>query len=1362
MKLFRNLLRYRAFRYARLALAVAAGMLAVSIVTTLTIDLGPAARVYAEKLGTTTWKRPIHIKRLSIRLITGHVVVEDFSIAGLQPDDRPFFTAKLLDVALDWSTAARREITIRAVEMTDWQMVVEKWANRSNFPKFTRDDNEPQPPRRFKTTLKFLRAWRGQFTFEDHDAPWSVVAPNVDVNIVNIPNYHGTATFTGGTVAIQDFVPFWANMKSEFVLDGTLIHLNHIEFDTDGAKTVATGDVDLGHWPEQTYQFTSRAQFARMREIFFKNEKWGLSGEGDISGTFHLFKSGRDLTGTFASSVLGVNQYRFPALHGSVHWTPTALDITDGGARFFDGDGRFTYSIRPLGDTVPPTSRLEGNFRGADLSSASDVFQLTGLGFAGTVAGEDVVLEWPLGRFAEHRGSGRVKVTASEATGVVGTAFSESAAATASADGGVQEPAPGVPAPLPAHLPVTGELAYRFDAEQVIVEPSRFVTSRTNVTFQGTTNWGEQSRLVFHVTSSDWQESDQVLAGIMTDVGSPARPVAFGGRGEFDGVMTGGFRDPRVEGEFNGEVLRAFDTLWGDGEAHIVVENRYVRVTDGIVKQHDSEMRFDGLFSLGYPRDDGGEEIDARIRVLRGDVDALRHAFGIDEYPVSGLLSGEFHLTGDYLRPIGFGGLTFENMVAYGEPIQTATASVRFDGAGVRIDRVSADKGGGTITGAAFIGWDSTYSFNFDGRRIPVESIVRLASPRSPPLSGIAEFSANGTATFDQPRNDYRFRVNDLFVGDEGVGQVTGSLTLRGTQLTGGIDAASPRLAITATGRIATTAGADAEITVRFHDMSLDPYVRLFVPRLSPFTTAVASGSVHVAGQLASIDRLQVDSTVDAIDMRLFDYALRNATPIRMSLDNQVIKLDGMQLVGDDTQLNVSGSVGLQDERIALQALGGANLGILQGFFRDVRGSGRAELTAAIDGPLRRPVFSGRAIIADGRIRHFSLPNALDAINGVIRFDANGARLDELTATMGGGSVQFGGRVGFEGYEPGELNVTLRGAGVQLRWPAGVRSIIDADLGLRGNYKAPALTGTVTVKSAVYSRRIDEPDLLDFVSRRGREGVLSGASESAVPTVPLRFDIEIVVPSTFRVENNLARLVANADFTLRGTYDRPVWFGRADIERGEVLFLGRRYRVTKGSVDLSNPARFEPNFDLEAETNVRIPGQTYRVTVTASGTSDRLVPSFSSDPPLPAADVLALLFSDVRRNQDVELRALQNPQQTTTDILTTRATQLLASPISSEVGKVVEQTFGVDTFQLTPSFINPDQQTSRLNATARLTIGKRISDRAYLTFSRSLASSVNDQILLLEYDATERLSWVLSRNSDQQTYALEFRVRHAF
>jgi translocation and assembly module TamB len=372
---------------------------------------------------------------------------------------------------------------------------------------------------------------------------------------------------------------------------------------------------------------------------------------------------------------------------------------------------------------------------------------------------------------------------------------------------------------------------------------------------------------------------------------------------------------------------------------------------------------------------------------------------------------------------------------------------------------------------------------------------------------------------------------------------------------------------------------------------------------------------------------------------------------------------------------------------------------------------------------------------------------------------------------MGEGRVQFGGRVGLDGYLPGDLNVTVRGEGMHLRIPQGIRSTVDADLTLRGNFAAPTLGGTVTVRDATFNRRIDPTGGL-FEFGGGGTSAVSVVEVPVASAFPLRFDVELLVPSTLRIDNNLARMVASADLQLRGTYDRPQVSGRAEIERGEVTFEGRRYLVTKGTIDFNNPTRIEPFFDVEAETRVRVPGETYRVTIRLTGTTAQLQPTLDSDPPLPSpADVLALLFSDVRRNQqgrpggpeNVELLALQNPNERQADILTTRATQLLASPISSEVGRVVEQTFGVDTFQLSPSLIDPYSQTAttRVNPSARVTIGKRISDRVYLTFSRSLSSSFNDQILLLEYDESERFSWILSRNEDQ-TYALEVSVRHSF
>ena len=106
-------------------------------------------------------------------------------------------------ISLDWSTALRPQARVSrspSVELTDWQMLVEKWPDGHNFPRFTRErDPSRAGPRRFTATLQYLRAWRGQFAYEDHETPWSVVAPNIDHQHHQLcRSYHGEATFTGG------------------------------------------------------------------------------------------------------------------------------------------------------------------------------------------------------------------------------------------------------------------------------------------------------------------------------------------------------------------------------------------------------------------------------------------------------------------------------------------------------------------------------------------------------------------------------------------------------------------------------------------------------------------------------------------------------------------------------------------------------------------------------------------------------------------------------------------------------------------------------------------------------------------------------------------------------------------------------------------------------------------------------------------------------------------------------------------------------------------------------------------------------------------------------------------------------------
>ena len=196
----------KTIRYVRLSLMITVAILAAAIVSTLTVDVGSLLLSPAQRYASDYLKRRVAIGSMRLHVFTGHFLMEDFSISGLNEGDRPFFTAKRLSIALDWSTLLTQPstITVRSVELTDWEMLVEKWSSQHSFPKFTRDRQEPEPERGpSRVKMKYLRAWRGQFAFEDHQMPWSVVAPNIDLNITDFPTYHGEAMFHGGTVAIQ-------------------------------------------------------------------------------------------------------------------------------------------------------------------------------------------------------------------------------------------------------------------------------------------------------------------------------------------------------------------------------------------------------------------------------------------------------------------------------------------------------------------------------------------------------------------------------------------------------------------------------------------------------------------------------------------------------------------------------------------------------------------------------------------------------------------------------------------------------------------------------------------------------------------------------------------------------------------------------------------------------------------------------------------------------------------------------------------------------------------------------------------------------------------------------------------------------
>lgn len=1353
------------------ALGVLAALVAAAIATLVSIDLGPVARRRAEQGASTYLDRPTHIGKLRIRLLTGAFEVDDLVIEGLRPTDRPFMTAKRVFVNMPWWSVFTHRLIIENVDMDGWDMLVEQFQNgRHNFPRVTGPKRQrSKGPSRWPltTTVRQVNARGGRFSYEDHSAPWRVVCPNLNVSVWRgVDTYRGTAAFTGGHVKIASYEEFGADLETRFKIDGGKVLLDDIRIESTGASTTATGYVDLGHWPDMLYHVKSRVDFPIEKNIFFKGMNFTVAGRGDFTGAFRFFKTpkgtGRELQGSFTSVEAGVNAWRFQNVRGNLLWTNGAFRVTDVNTGLYGGRATFDYVMEPLGQAAHPAQAIwDATYQDVDLPRLTDFLELQGLRLAGRLSGHNR-LEWPLGKFALKRGSG--EITATMPAGLQPMTRRMDPSQIAKVDPLPPLVGPFNPTLYIGYVPVAGDIAYSLDPQWIRVANGWAATEKTYVGFTGQTSWGQRSTMPFHVTSLDWQESDRLLAGIMTAFGSHTGAIPIGGRGQFDGTMLGAFSNPRIEGHFDGQRMFAWDVMWGRGSGDLVIENSYVDITNGLVEDNGSRIDAQGRFSLGYPRKDHGEEINAVIKVSKRPLVDLRSAFQLHDYPVNGLLSGEFHLYGAYQTLDGVGRMQIDNGTAYGETFDTATSNLRFERTGVRMDAVEIRKGAGRVTGAAWIAWDGNYSFDADGSKLAIESMQTLQFKRAP-LSGILQFTASGAGTFANPRYDVKANIADLYAADEGIGDVKGTLSLHGDMLTlSDFEASSKRLSVSGSGQLGLTPEMDVNATINFFDSSIDPYLRFFAPQASPFNSIIADGSITAHGELSDIDHLTVEADITRLQVKLFDYPASNDGEIELALNNHVVEVKRLKLKGEHTALDLSGDIDLHNNRIALDASGDANLGILQAFYQGIRSSGSATLRAQVRGAFDKPEFSGDATITGGRIRYVSLPSLQD-INARLLFDAQGIRIVDASAQLGGGAATFNGRIGLKGFAVGDINLTATGEQMRLEYPEGFRSKADATLTLSGTPQGMTLAGTVRVLEGTYEKRF-EPNV-DIFSLASGGGVGTGAAPQPVE-VPVRYDIKVFAPGTLRLDNNLAQITARADLTLSGTYDHPVLFGRADIDRGTIFFEGNNYRITRGTIDFQNPTQIQPFFDIEAEARIHAPGvsEPYLVTLAVSGTLDRRMNmQLTSDPPLPTVGIISLVFGQASADvTNPELAALRPETATASEeaLLRQGILRVLAGGITGSVSRVVENAIGIDTVEIAPSL--GTSSADPLTPTARLILGTRISDRAYLTFSRALGSSTTpggDQVIILEYDQSDRLSWVLTQTGSS-TFAIDFRVRRVF
>ena len=721
----------------------------------------------------------------------------------------------------------------------------------------------------------------------------------------------------------------------------------------------------------------------------------------------------------------------------------------------------------------------------------------------------------------------------------------------------------------------------------------------------------------------------------------------------------------------------------------------------------------------------------------RRDLDSLRHAFGIDDYPVSGLLSGEFHLTGEYQRPLGFGGdddrrrRRLRRAVREGDGRRCGSTAAASASTASNIA-----KGTGAITGAAFVGWDAHLLVQ---RRRPPDS----GGARSPLLSYPRRAAVGPGGVHRQRQRHVRRAAQRRPVPRQR------SVRRRGRRRPGHRHArASRQRAERRNRRGVAAAGGHRHRPHRADAAGATPSSRSDSTtarsirtsacscrssrRSRPRSPAARSAS---SGELADLDHLLVDGTVDSLDMRLFDYAVQNAgadPPRARSTAGQASR--SCSWSATTRGCASGGTVGLQRRAHRAAGVGRREPRHPAGLLprRARLGPRRA------DGGDRRPAPRSRcspaarrsptAASATSRCRTRSTPSTARSTS-----TRGGIRLDDVTATMGGGRVQFGGRIGFDGYLPGgSQRHRARRTTCTCAIPEGIRSAVDADLALRGNVQAPTLGGMVTVKSALWNRRIDTPGSIFDLGRRA-------ARRQAPAPLERRRAGGGVAAEVRRADSGAVDAAGREQPGAAGRQRRP---HAARHLRSAGDLRARRHRARRGDVRgaaLPDHARHRSTSrtrraSSRSSTSRPRPTCACRARPIASpwrfaGTTDRLRPtlelrSAAADRRRAGAAVQRRPRAAPRRR--AELRALQNPNQAQTDILTARATQALASADfggGRQSRRADLRRRHLPAHAVVRRSVPASAAVARLNPTARLTIGKRISDRVYLTFSRSLSTS---------------------------------------
>lgn len=836
----------------------------------------------------------------------------------------------------------------------------------------------------------------------------------------------------------------------------------------------------------------------------------------------------------------------------------------------------------------------------------------------------------------------------------------------------------------------------------------------------------KRSNLQIHAVSGDLRQLAQLVVSLRSGSGESIPPVDISGRATLDAVLEGSLAYPSLTGQLAAQNIEVQGSRWKTAQIALSANPSQLNISRAsLVSANQGNLSLTAQAVLRNWAYLPAGAIHANLTARNISLSELEH-LGSLKYPVAGNLSADLSLHGSQLHPSGHGSLQIDKASAYDQPIQDLSVQFRTEDDSIDsslILKTSAGNASGTFT---FTPGTKAYSANLQAPEIALQKL-RAVATQNLPIVGTVAFSARGSGTFEDPQLDVTLQAPTLQIRETSLNNVNAVMNLdqhrAHLSLNSNVGLTSSA-SQAASSQAYVRADANVDLVGNFHTQaSIDTSLIPLAPFLAVYAPSVPEGfkgetEVHasVSGPLKDRANLVAHLTLPTLTGAYQSLQFSNVSPIHADYADSVLVLQPAEIRGTQTSIRVQGRIPVgNNEPINVNARGNVNLQLLAMFDSDIQSRGSADFDVRATGNLPHANVRGQMHIKDAAFTTSTAPVGISRVNGTLDLSDDKIKITALTGEIGGGQVSVGGSIALQ---PSlGFNLALQGRGVRVLYPAGVRSVLDADLTFTGGMKAAALRGRTLIQS------------LNFTPDFSLSTISAQFNTPSVPPVNQTFSDNITLAVSVQSAQNLTarssqlNLSGMANLRIAGTVADPVVIGRIDLSSGELFFMSNRYELQRGIVSFNDPDQTRPVLNVQATTTV----EQYSLTLTLTGPLDRLSTAYVSNPALPTADIISLIY----RGQTVEEASAAG---TSTD-------SILAGGIASEFSSGLQNLTGISSLQ-----IDPLLGGNGTNPSARIAVQQRVTKNFLFTFSTDVTQPESD-IVLGQYQLTPH--WSVSVERDQ-------------